>query len=84
MTKDKIKQYIETKTEIYVLFCCFWDGDSHLVDDSFVAASESLDKLINLPRKGKLYIMDEYDEQNPPDGRYGSTCFYRIKRIKII
>ena len=68
----------EMENKIYVLLELFYEGDSFLIDDSFVACSQNIKKLEKIiPSDSELYYPKE---KIPNDGHYGDSR----KRFRII
>jgi len=73
------------ENKIFVLLCCWYEGDSNLVDDSFVCASENIDELKVRAKEMDIDAIIYLPGQAVPDkGSYGSDGRYRIVEESLI
>ena len=66
-----------------VLLRCWYEGDSYLVDDSFVAVDE-IDALLGLVPSGAEVFMPGEEVPNPDTARYGDPIRYRIALVETV
>jgi tagatose-1,6-bisphosphate aldolase non-catalytic subunit AgaZ/GatZ len=75
---------------MFILLHCWYDGDSNLVDDSFVACSESAERLIEHANSLHTDHLEELQvfligTDVPDDGAYGDKRVrYKIVEVEPI